>query len=64
MFYSLALFLNVFYGELQFTSIDHNSLNDSIRKYSEIDPDKDTNYRTVFLHCSTTDSNTIHHHNL
>jgi len=56
--------LNVFYRELQFTSIDHNSLNDSIRKYSEIDPDKDTNYRTVFLHCSTTDSNTIHHHNL
>ena len=40
MFYSLALFLNVFFGELQFTSIEHNSLNDSIRKYSEIDPDK------------------------
>ena len=40
MFYSLVLFLNVFFGQLQFTSIDHNSLNDSIRKYSEIDPDK------------------------
>ena len=40
MFYSLVLFLNVFFGELQFTSIDHNSLNDSIRKYSEINPDK------------------------
>ena len=40
MFYPLALFLNVFFGELQFTPIEHNSLNDSIRKYSEIDPEK------------------------
>ncbi len=40
MFYSLALFLNIFFGANQFTSNDHKSLNDSIRKYSETNSNK------------------------
>ena len=44
MIYKTIIFFSVFFGSAQIDKTDHKSLNDSISKYSEIDPNKALDY--------------------